>query len=69
MVNLGPMLHCEKYSVNLKINHGQAWFNVTFKQGLSEYENQQWSMMFILVFIIFILGFIYLGFIILVPWV
>jgi len=113
MVNHGPMSHCEKYCLNMKINYdqwwsnvtlweifsqyenqpqstmvqccivtkilsiwksimvkyGQIWSNVALWEGLSQYEIQPWSTMFILLFVVIILGFIYLGFIILVPWV
>jgi len=34
LFNHGPTSHCDKDSLNMKINHGQAWSNVTFWQGL-----------------------------------
>ena len=53
----------------IMVKHGQAWSNVSLWQGLSQYWNPPWSTMFILGFIIFILAFIYLRFIIFIPWV
>jgi len=47
----------------------QPWSNIALLQRLCWYQNQPWSSMFTLEFIIFILGFIYLGFIIIIPWV
>ena len=29
MVNHGPMSHCDKYCLEMKINLCQAWFKVT----------------------------------------
>jgi len=69
MVDHGRMSHCDKYFLDIKINHGQAWSNTALWQGLSQNKSQPRSTMFILGFLIFILGFIYLGFIILAPWV
>ena len=69
MVNNSPRSHCDKNYLNMKINHGQPWSNIALRQRLCLYENQSWSTLFILGFIIFILGFMYLRFIILIPWV
>ncbi len=64
MVNHCPISHCDKGCLYMKINHGQPSSNVAFWQRLCQFENQPLSTMFILVFIIFILGFIYFEFII-----
>ena len=69
MDNHGQMLHYAKDYHNMKINLGQPWSNVALWQSLCQCENQLWSTMFILGFIIYILGFIYLGFIILMCYV
>ena len=57
MVNHGAMSHCDKYCLNMKINHGQPCsiivnhgptshydkdcFNMKINNG--QYENQRWS--------------------------
>ena len=69
MVNDGPMSHYAKDCLNMKINHGPTSHCDKGCLNMKINDGKPWSTMFILGFTIFILGFLYLGFIILIPWV
>jgi len=59
-INHGQVSNCNKDCVGMKINHGQRSSSITLWQRFCWDVNQPWSTMFILGFIIFIIGFIYL---------
>jgi len=58
-----------KDCLNIKINHGATPHYDKAHNGMKINDGKAWLTMLILGFIIFILGFLYLEFIILIPWV
>jgi len=69
MVNNDLMSYCVKDCLNMKINHGPILYWDKDCLSMKINNSKPWSTIFILRFIIFILGFLYLGFIIFIPWV
>ena len=69
MVNDGTMSHCSKDCLNMKIKHGPTSHCDKDCLNMKMNHGKPLLTMFILGFIVFILGIIYLGFIILIPWV
>lgn len=67
MVNDGLMSQCAKDCLNMKINHGLTSHCDKHRLSMKTNDGKSWSSMFILEFIIFILGFLHLEFIIFIP--
>ena len=70
-INHGPTSNCDKHCLSMKINNGKFWSTMFILEficlNMKINHGKPLSTMFILGFIIFILGFVYLGFIILIP--